>query len=66
MIAPSPDWFSGLSNFDVRDANNDRQTYFGSFSIETFPWDAGTETGDRYSLSNPAENRGKTRKDRLR
>jgi hypothetical protein len=54
MIADSPDWFSGFSSFDPRDAVSN--TWYDSFTIETFPWDAGTETGDAYSLNNDAEN----------
>jgi Spondin_N len=53
MIASSPDWFSGFYDFDARDTSTN--TWYGEFLIETYPWDAGTETGDTYSFSNPAE-----------
>jgi len=53
MIAPSPDWFSGFYDFDPRDPSSN--TWYGEFIIETYPWDAGTETGDSYSLSNDPE-----------
>ena len=51
MIGPSPDWFvgvSGLSLLDVTD--NWRQQH----SVDLFPYDAGTEEGTEFSLSNPA------------
>jgi len=54
MIAPSPDWFSGFYDFDVRDPDN-LDNFLQSFVIETYPWDAGTEQGDTYSTSNDAE-----------
>jgi hypothetical protein len=54
MIAPSPDWFSGFNAIDLR--NIKTGTWYRSISMETFPWDAGTETGDTYQLNNPAEN----------
>jgi hypothetical protein len=40
MIAPSPDWFSGFSYFDARDAL--ANVWYQEFEVETFPWDAGT------------------------
>lgn len=50
MIAPSPDWFVGLSGFDLMENGQWRD----SFEIELIPWDAGTEGGNRLTLSNPA------------
>jgi len=58
MIAPSPDWFSGFYDLDVRDPKN-RDNFLQSFSVETFPWDAGTEQGDTFSGANDAENPAK-------
>lgn len=52
MIAPSPDWFSGFSSFDVRDPATDGDTWYGAFSLVTFPWDAGVEDGDTYDMDN--------------
>jgi Spondin_N len=52
MIAPSPDWFSGFYDFDARNAAT--QTWFKSFTITTYPWDAGTEQGSTYSPDNMA------------
>jgi hypothetical protein len=40
MIAPSPDWFSGFSDFDARDVP--ANAWYQEFEVETFPWDAGT------------------------
>lgn len=53
MIAPSPDWFSGFYDFDPRNAT--ASLWLRSFTLATYPWDAGTETGDSYSLSNPSQ-----------
>jgi Spondin_N len=53
MVAPSPDWFTGIYNFDA--INQATGTYYDSFIIDTYPWDAGTETGSTYTISNPAE-----------
>lgn len=52
MMAPSPDWFSGLSSFCPRGPGG---YWFESFEIATYPFDAGTETGDDYSINNVAE-----------
>lgn len=51
MVAPSPDWFTGFAGFKVHDDS----TYFDQFVLDTYPWDAGTETGAGYSTSNLAE-----------
>lgn len=50
MIAPSPDWFSGVYNFNVLAGD----TWYESFTLATFPWDAGTDSGDTYTSSNQA------------
>merc|ERR1712013_168125 len=47
MIAPSPDWFSGFYDFDAINPMTD--TWFREFTIETYPFDAGTEEGDTYA-----------------
>jgi len=50
MIAPSPDWFTGFYDFSpVEDG-----MWLSSFSIETYAWDAGTDSGITYSSSNQA------------
>lgn len=45
-IAPSPDWFSGFYDFDMIDPSTD--TWYDKVVIETFPWDAGTDSGTTY------------------
>ena len=53
MIGPSPDWFVGVSGLSLLDgADRWRQ----SFSVDLFPYDAGTEDGTEFSLSNPDTN----------
>jgi hypothetical protein len=46
-ILPSPDWFSGFYMFDV--INEYSGTYYDSFLIRTYPWDAGTDSGERFT-----------------
>lgn len=53
MIAPSPDWFSGFYN--VMPIDESSMVWLESFEIATYPWDAGTETGEGFSPDNPAE-----------
>ncbi len=57
MIAPSPDWFVGLNQRALQDANGQ---WLEELSIELPAYDAGTESGDFFSLSgtqtSPAEN----------
>ena len=50
MIAPSPDWFVGVSGLSLRDSG----TWLTSHSVDLFPYDAGTEEGTEFSLSNAA------------
>ena len=50
MIAPSPDWFVGVSKLSLRGADGWRN----EISIDLYAWDAGTEDGRGWSLSNPA------------
>ena len=35
MVAPSPDWFTGLNDFDMRDTDS------GNWLQDLFPWDSG-------------------------
>ena len=51
MIAPSPDWFVGVSGLSLLDAQGD---WLASHSVDLFPYDAGTEEGTEFSLSNAA------------
>jgi len=50
MIAPSPDWFSGLTDFSpVKDG-----MWLTGFTVDTYPWDAGTDSGTTYASTNTA------------
>ena len=51
MIAPSPDWFVGVSGLSLLDA---RGRWLSRLEVNLFPYDAGTEDGTGFSLSNPA------------
>ena len=51
MIAPSPDWFVGVSGLSLLDA---RGRWHSRLEVALFPYDAGTENGTGFSLSNPA------------
>mmetsp|Transcript_14509 Transcript_14509/g.40350 ORF Transcript_14509/g.40350 Transcript_14509/m.40350 type:complete len:287 (+) Transcript_14509:109-969(+) len=61
MVAPSPDWFSGFYNVSPITGTNDsskqagKMVWYDSFEIESFPWDAGTETGTTYTINNDPE-----------
>lgn len=49
MIAPSSDWFAGVSALPLRQNDQWRKT----FEIDLHPYDAGTENGSSFSLNNP-------------
>ena len=51
MVAQSPDWFVGVSGLSLLDDQGD---WLASRSVDLYPWDAGTEEGTEFSLSNPA------------
>lgn len=48
MIAPSPDWFVGVSGLDLRQAGEWQE----SFSVDLFPYDAGTDSGTTFESPN--------------
>ena len=48
MIAPSHDWFVGVSGLPLLNASG---RWLRSHEVDLFPWDAGTEEGDDFSLS---------------
>ena len=48
MIGPSPDWFVGVSGRSLLDGSNWRS----SLEVNLFPYDAGTEDGEEFLLSN--------------
>ena len=56
MIAPSPDWFVGVSNFDLCENGN----WVSNKWVDLYAYDAGTDSGTRYTSSdqdtNPKEN----------
>ena len=51
MIAPSPDWFVGISGMPL--LRHDGSWEYGG-TVDLFPYDAGTENGERFSLNNDA------------
>jgi len=57
MIAPSPDWFIGVSSISLLDESNNWKT---DFTIDVFPLDAGTDSGNSYTagdiVTSPQEN----------
>ena len=53
MIAPSPDWFVGVSGLSLLD---DAGQWRVRLEVDLYPYDAGTEDGEGFSLSNPATN----------
>lgn len=55
MIAPSPDWMIYVNSLNLRNAMNDG--WKDTFTIDLFPFDAGTEDNDIvYSTENNATN----------
>ena len=50
MIGPSPDWFVGVSGVSLLDSpDNWRDEHV----VDLYPYDAGTEDGTEFTLSNP-------------
>ena len=49
MIGPSPDWFVGVSGLSLLDTGGQWRS---PHSVSLYPYDAGTEDGDRFSLDN--------------
>lgn len=54
MVAPSPDWFVGLSEFPLLDSGGRWIDDTGDMGLPA--WDAGTETGNQFSLNGTATN----------
>ena len=52
MIAPSPDWFAGLQNYNLVQNGN----WVNNVSVNAVGYDAGTEDGDVFGYNNPATN----------
>ena len=51
MIAPSPDWFVGVSGLSLLDSSGN---WVPARKVDLYAWDAGTEEGTEFSLSNAA------------
>ena len=49
MIAPSPDWFVGVSGLSLQDEHGH---WLASHARDLFPYDAGTEEGTMFSIDN--------------
>lgn len=54
MIAPSPDWIIAVNSLNLWDT--DMNKWKETFTVDLFPYDAGTENGFGYSGSNAATN----------
>jgi len=52
LITYSPDWVSGLYDLRLWKGN----VWYSKFQAYVYAWDAGTEEGDSYSLTNSATN----------
>ena len=50
MVAPSPDWFVGVSGLPLLNSSG---RWLRSHSLNLYPWDAGTEEGTEFSFTNP-------------
>lgn len=48
MIAPSPDWFVGVTALDLRDGGE----WARGVVVELLPWDAGTDSGVTFTSAN--------------
>jgi hypothetical protein len=53
MVAPSPDWFVGVNDLDLLDANGN---WRNQIVMDLVSYDAGTEDGTGFSLNNSATN----------
>ena len=52
MVAPTPDWFVGVSDVSLRNGD----VWVQTLTVNLHPYDAGTEEGSGFSLGNPATN----------
>ena len=52
MIAPSPDWFVGVSALNLLQDG----AWVEELVVELLPWDAGTDSGESYASANAATN----------
>ena len=51
-IAPSPDWFVGVSGLSLWEDHDGHGHWLASHPVELFPYDAGTEDGMTFSTDN--------------
>lgn len=49
MLAPTPDWFTGISSFNLFQGNK----WITDTTVLLYSYDAGTETGDVFGYDNP-------------
>ena len=49
MLAPTPDWFTGLSGFNLFE----NKKWISDTKVNLYPYDAGTEDGDVFGYYNP-------------
>mmetsp|Transcript_2860 Transcript_2860/g.4175 ORF Transcript_2860/g.4175 Transcript_2860/m.4175 type:complete len:257 (+) Transcript_2860:139-909(+) len=54
MIAPSPDWFSGV--YKLRLFDRETRFWYQKIEVNVYAWDAGTEGGNDYSFNNDPKN----------
>ena len=54
MIAPSPDWFVGVRDIDLCDANSGK--FKDRVSFDLFPYDSGTDSGRLFDSPNMVTN----------
>ncbi|WP_018344999.1 spondin domain-containing protein [Cytophaga aurantiaca] len=53
MVAPSPDWFTGINGINLLDANSNWKT---SVTIDLYVYDTGTDSGTDYASANSITN----------
>jgi len=52
MLAPTPDWFTGINSFNLFHNNK----WITDTTVNLYSYDAGTETGDAFGYNNPETN----------
>ncbi len=53
MLAPSPDWFVGVSSLNLLDEN---KNWIDTLVVDLYVYDAGTDSGPNYTSPNQATN----------
>lgn len=51
-LHPSPDWFLGVTRFELCQEDN---TWLQERELNLYPWDAGTDSGVSYEVSERVE-----------